>query len=253
MRSFSLGEASPGKWAWIEHLQSRYDSPVEVAKVWDLPISPTYEISWYRMVRLNTWFNPIDTEQADADMKSFMYDIADQWYRLHYELIRKHDPNHLILGDKNWITWHFDYVLEALAKYVDVVSIQAYGPWAADKKVIDRIYAAPGKPIYNGDGTYAYVNEHQQEWGVKGDWTGAKNIEDVATMYKETMEGMMSTPYIIGWHHCGYLQQWDESERGDDPMNENGFLDPFENYIEEWTDVIKDVNSKTLEIHIKAK
>ena len=22
---------------------------------------------------------------------------------------------------------------------------------------------------------------------------------------------MMATPYYIGWHHCGYMEQWDEA------------------------------------------
>ncbi len=245
----TLGETSAGKWAWVEHLQSRYGSPVEAAKVWGLPISPTYGISWYKMARLNTWFDPADAEKADADMNSFMYKIADQWYRLHYELIRKYDPNHLILGDKNWYAWHYDYVLEALGKYVDVVTIQAYGRWIHDKKVADKIFAATGKPIYNGDGCFAFANEHQQKWSVKGAKTDAKNLGDVARLYEETLRGMMATPYVLGWHHCGFIQQWDSSERGDSPMNETGFVDPFENHYTEWTDVIREVNGKVEELH----
>ncbi|MDZ8119087.1 hypothetical protein [Pontiella agarivorans] len=249
----TLGEASPGKWAWVKHLQSRYDSPVEAAQVWGMPISPTYGISWYRMVRQVTWFEPVDAKRADADMKSFMPQIADQWYRLHYELIRKYDPNHLIFGDKNWITWHYPYVLDALAKYVDVVSIQAYGRWADDKKVTDHIFEVTGKPIFNGDGSHGVANEHQQEYGVKGFRTGAENIKEVAALYKETVEQMMATPYVVGWHHCGCLQQWDPAERGDSPKNENGFMDPFENYITEWTDVIRDTNAKVVQLHEKAE
>ena len=248
-----LGEASPGKWKWIEHLQSRYDSPETVAEVWGLPVSPTYGISWHRMSRLNTWFNPKDPEKADADMKSFMYVIADQWYRLHHDMIRKYDPNHLILGDKNMIMWHYEWVLPALKKYVDVVSIQAYGRWEADSKLAGRIYEATGKPIYNGDGSHSFVNEHQQKEGTKGFRTGANNYQEVAELYKETLQGMMGDPYIIGWHHCGYLQQWDPAERGDSPRNENGFLDPFENYITEWTDVIRDINAKASKLHENSK
>jgi len=248
-----LGETSPGKWAWVKHLQSRYDTPEEVAEVWGLPVSPTYGISWYHMTRLNTWFDPVDVRRADADMNSFMYKIADRWYRLHYELIRKHDPNHLIMGDKNWITWHFDYVLEALEKYVDVVSIQAYGRWSEDRVTVDKIFAAVGKPIFNGDGCHSFVNEHQHEYGIKGSRTGAKNLAEVAALYQETVEEMMATPYVIGWHHCGFMEQWDPSERGDSPMNENGFMDPFENYHTEWTDVIREVNSKAAKLHEAAK
>lgn len=248
-----LGEASPGKWKWIEHLQSRYESPLDVAKVWGLPTSPTYGISWYKMSRLNTWFNPVDSKRADDDMKSFMYLIAEQWYRTHYELIRKYDPDHLILGDKNWITWHYPWVLAALKKYVDVVAIQAYGRWSEDSPVIEEIFKATGKPIFNGDGCFGFAGPNQQEYGVKGWRTQAKSLGEVADFYKETMESLMRTPYIVGWHHCGFLEQWDASERGDAPRNENGFMDPFENFHTEFTNVVKEVNSRAVQLHENAK
>ncbi len=250
---FPLGEASPGKWKWVEHLQSRYESPLDVAKVWGLSTSPTYGISWYKMLRLNTWFNPTDAAKADEDMRSFMYLVAEQWYRIHYDLIRKYDPNHLILGDKNWITWHYPWVLSALEKYVDVVAIQAYGRWSEDSPVIEEIFAATGKPIFNGYGCYGFAGPNQQEYGVKGWRTQAKNLGEVADFYKETMESMMRTPYIVGWHHCGFLEQWDASERGDSPRNENGFMDPFENFHEEFVDVVRKVNARAVRLHEKAE
>ena len=74
----------------------------------------------------------------------------------------------------------------------------------------------------------------------------------MANLYQETLEGMMAKPYVIGWHHCGYLQQWDESERGDAPRNENGFLDPFEKKITTWTDVIRETNAKATGLHAEA-
>lgn len=247
-----LGEASPGKQEWISHLKSRHGSAEEAARIWGLPVSPTYGISWSRMLRLVDWTEPADPAVAGDDMESFMHIIADQWYRLHYQLIRKYDPNHLILGDKNGITWHYDWVLPALKKYVDVVTIQAYNNWEIDGKTAARIYRATGKPIYNGDGSHSFVNEHQIELGTKGFRTGATNYAEVAALYQETLEAMMDDPHIIGWHHCGYLQQWDDAERGDSPRNENGFLDPFENYIAEWTYVIREVNGRASQLHAKS-
>ena len=82
--------------------------------------------------------------------------------------------------------------------------------------------------------------------------TGAKTIEDVATKYEEMLRGMMATPYYIGWHHCGFMEQWDDAERGDSPRNENGFLDPLEKHRTQWTDVLKAINPKSAELHAAA-
>lgn len=244
-----LGEASPGKLRWLEHLKQRYPNAEAAAKVWGMPISPTYGISWKEMSRQMDWSNSTDAATAKKDMLTFMPIIAEQWYGLHERLIRKHDPNHLILGDKNMVMWHYDFMLPAVKKYVDVVCVQAYGPWEKDRKLCDMIYEVTGKPIFNGDGCFGLAGPEQQEWGVKGFRTGAKTIEDVARLYEEMLRGMMSTPYYIGWHHCGYMEQWDEAERGDSPRNENGFLDPLEKHRTQWTEVLRAINPKALELH----
>lgn len=248
-----LGESSPGKMKWLEHLASRYPNAESAANAWGMPISPTYGISWEEMARQVDWTDPTDVSAAKKDMASFMPIIAKQWYAMHEEILRRHDPNHLILGDKNMVMWHYDFVLPAIKEHVDVVCVQAYGPWGKDKKLSDMIYQATGKPIFNGDGCFGYAGPNQQEWGVKGFRTGAKSVRDVASLYEGMLRGMMSTPYYIGWHHCGYLEQWDASERGDAPRNENGFLDPFEKPRTQWTDVLKSINPRAWELHSAAK
>ena len=248
-----MGESSPGKLRWLEHLKQRYPSAEAAARVWGMPVSPTYGISWKEMARQMDWSNVTDVASAKKDMLAFMPIIAEQWYGLHERLIRNHDRNHLILGDKNMVMWYYDFMLPAVKKHVDVVCVQAYGPWEKDRKLSGMIYEATGKPIFNGDGCFGLAGPNQQEWGVKGFRTGAKTIEDVAAKYEEMLRGMMSTPYYIGWHHCGYMEQWDEAERGDSPRNENGFLDPTENHRTQWTDVLKDVNPKAAKLHEAAK
>ncbi|MFK7817753.1 MAG: hypothetical protein AB8G99_03460 [Planctomycetaceae bacterium] len=244
-----LGEASPGKQRWLRHLATRYKNAEAVATVWNLPISPTYGVSWDDLARQIDWTKPTDARAAKADMLAFMPIIVEQWYSLHKQILRRHDPNHLILGDKNMTNWHHDWLLPSLKRHVDVICVQGYGRWADEAKLYERIYKATGKPIFNGDGCYGLADDHQQEWGVKGFRTGAKSLEDVANMYEETMTGMMQTPYVVGWHHCGYLQQWDASERGDSPRNENGFLDPMETYRTVLTRKVKAINLKAHALH----
>lgn len=248
-----LGEASPGKQRWLELLKERYDSPAAAAETWGLRISPTYGITWADMARRVDWTNPADSEKADADMRAFLHLIADQWYRLHRRLLLQHDPNHLIFGDKQMINLTHPWVIEALKQHVDAICVQTYGRWADDGPVMEQLYAATGKPIFNGDGCFSFAQPEQQEWGVKGFRTGARSVAEVAEFYRETLELMMADPHLIGWHHCGYLQQWDQAERGDSPRNENGFLDPFETPYEEWTTVIREVNARAAKLHQNAQ
>ena len=58
---------------------------------------------------------------------------------------------------------------------------------------------------------------------------------------------------MIGWHHGGYMEQWDASERGDSPRNDNGFMDPFENHHPELAGVMKHENARVAELHHVSK
>ena len=249
----SLGVAAPGKKAWIDHLKERYASAADVADVWGLDYIKLYGIAWKEFYKITDWTNPIDSVKVTADMRSFMGKIAERWYKLHYDAIKKHDQNHLIIGDKSDISTYQDFLLPALKKYIDVIAIQSYNVWSEDKATTDWLYKELGKPLFNGDGSFAFVHPNQSENKVKGWWTGAKNMQDVISMYKAQLEMMMAESYVVGWHHCGMLQQWDGSARGDVPSNENGFMDPFENYYTEWTDIIRKMNSETIELHEEAK
>lgn len=239
-----LGEYAPGKRAWIEHLKRYYTSADEAARAWGIPVSGTYGISWDTLARLNTWFQPVDPERAREVLTAFMGKIATQWYRLHHDEIRKADPNHLILGDKSMVNRFRAWLLPALARYVDVVLIQSYNHFDKDREMMDWIHQETGKPLLNGDGSFGFANPHQQKYSVKGSWTNSTSVADVAEKYRQYLEATVKRPYMIGWHHCGYLEQWDDSERGDVNSNENGFLDPFENEYTAWTNVIREGNQQ---------
>lgn len=244
------GEHTPGKVAWIAHLQSAFSSAAEAARAWGIPVSRSYGISWDYLARLDTWFNPVDRLRAREIAAAFMRKIAERWYKLHHDEIRKADPDHLILGDKTLVGMFRDWLLPILAEYVDVVLIQSYNPFEQDRDILDWIHRETGKPLLNGDGSFGYVNPHQQKFKVKGAHTNSRNVADVAQKYRHYLEATVARPYMLGWHHCGYLEQWDSAERGDVNSNENGFLDPFENEYQVWTDVIRAANRRARAQHL---
>ena len=126
----AMGDSSPGKQRWLQYLATRYESAEAAATVWSLPISPTYGVSWDDLARQIDWTKPADHAAAKGDMLGFMPIIVEQWYSLHKEILRKHDPHHLILGDKNMSNWHHDWLLPSLKRHVDVICTQGYGRWA---------------------------------------------------------------------------------------------------------------------------
>ena len=244
-----LGAHNEGKKQWIKLLKKNHGSPDKVAGIWGLKKKSAYKVTWENLLRNHNWFNPKIKKKAKNDMVSFMKMIATKWYQLHYQIIKKYDQNHLILADKNMIDSYNSWLIDPLKNYVDVIVIQSYNLFSEDTKITDWIYKKTGKPIFNGDGSFAFVRKEQKKLKVKGWWTGSKNIKDVAFKYKLSLNNMMKKNYMIGWHHCGILEQWDTAERGDVSSNENGFMDPYENFHTDLTNVMKKVNSKAIELH----
>lgn len=144
-----------------------------------------------------------------------MQGVAERWYGLHEEYIRQYDEKHLILGDKqNDIPeWLFPF----LEEYVDVTLIQTYEPFEAGSK------------------GYHFDTE-----------------EEVGEAYRRYVRKSLKQPYMLGWHHCGVLEQWDDSERGDIETSETGFLDPYENEYTAITDRIEEVNRMADQWHADA-
>ena len=54
---------------------------------------------------------------------------------------------------------------------------------------------------------------------------------------------------LWGWR----VEVIDENNCKGAPKDENGFMDPFENYYEPWTDVIREVNAKAHLLHERAQ
>ena len=174
--------------------------------------------------------------------------IAERWYSVHCKFIRQHDPNHLILGDTLENLANFpDWLLPIVKKYVDVVFIQAFSPFDLQQPHLIRLYEAIGKPIINGDSSFG-VPKPPHQTRVKG-WR-VKNLKEMGEYYYAYLEGIMSLPFMLGWHHCGFMEQWDGAKPKDAAtVNENGFMDPFEKPYEEVLTQVILANSKAVEWH----
>jgi hypothetical protein len=229
-----------GKQEWIDVLRERYEDTAEVATVYGLEVD-----SWDEFRGTTDWFAPTDNEAVREDLLELMKGVADRWYGLHHEHIRQFDEKHLLLGDKqNFIP---EWLLPFLEEYVDITLIQKYEPFEAHREKTRKIYEETGNPVVNGDGSFSVVRSEQAEQGCKG--YHLDTGEAVGEAYANYLKKSLAEPYMLGWHHCGMLEQWDGSGRGDIVTSETGFLDPFENEYEAITDRIKEANERAAQWH----
>lgn len=65
------------------------------------------------------------------DKEAFLRLICDRWHQVYCEAIRRYDPNHLILGDRNTLYLQpppKPWALHIMRRYLDVLSVNVMGP-----------------------------------------------------------------------------------------------------------------------------
>lgn len=245
----SLGSEAAGKQAWIRILKDNHDSASAAAEVYSLENLD----SWEDLAKVTDWpIKPNDIPKVQKDAEEMLIALADKWYGLHHELIRKYDPNHLLLGDKHDVGYdksvHMipDGILDVIGKYNDVLMIQYYS-FYTDKHnaTLQKLHSGTGLPIINGDHSYSYKSpKHTKIKGLE-----LESHEAVANEYRLYMKGIMEDhPYMLGWWYCGYIEQW--APAGTKQLGQQcGFFNPFGEPNNELLPVVKEANLNATKWH----
>ena len=131
------------------------------------------------------WFDPakLGTDAGERELG----DMAERYYRVIHDAIRRYDPVHLLLGDRYEAMEPLpDIILQAAIPYVDVTSLQYFS--TADRIVPDlaRWHRLTGKPTLLADACAPGRDPR---------------------MYAPMIRGLRDAPSCIGWHVCGaYLR-----------------------------------------------
>jgi hypothetical protein len=241
-----LGPAAPGKRQWIDVLRGNHASPEQAARAYGAAFR-----TWEQAGELTDWPAPADAAASAADCAGVLVAMVERWYELHCGCLREHDDGHLILGDKLHSPADIPpAVLETVARHVDVLFLQWYAPFEQQRDTLLRLHAATGKPILNGDSSFAVAKPPHQT-RVKGYMVDS--LAAVGRHYHDYVRGIMSLPFMLGWHHCGWVEQWDGARAGSGlPLNENGLMDPFERPYEAVVERVIEANSQAAAWHAGA-
>jgi hypothetical protein len=155
--------------------------------------------TWVHTRSETHWRGPMfDPERLESEAgRDELFELAERYYEVTHDAIRRYDPHHLILGDR--YEAHAPLPLEivkAADPYVDVFSFQAF-----KKPVEDMIkwHEATGKPVLMADGA-AKRETITDDSGTYRD--GAYSTVD-GQWYADTVEGLLQNPGAIGAHLCG--------------------------------------------------
>lgn len=159
----------------------------------------------------------IRSQVNDAYCEEFAGIVADYYYRIVSKSIRKYDANHLYLGSRlHGSPKNTESIIRAAGRYCDVVSINYYGAWSPDLKLMDNWGDWAKKPFI--------ITEFYTKAMDSGlaNTTGAgftvHTQQDRGYAYQNFCLGLLKSKNCVGWHWFKY-QDNDPEAKGVDPSN----------------------------------
>jgi len=184
-----------------------------------------------------------DSLAIPSDKSDFLRLIARQYFKVTAQAIRKHDPNHLILGCR-FAGYAPDEVLEGMGEFVDVVSYNIYSPLPPTDR-LERIHRLTGKPVMITE--YSFKAMDSGLPNTKGAGEPVETQQDRAEGYERFVTAALSLPYMVGLH---WFEHADEPAEGRfDGENSNyGVVNIADEAYAILTDRMSAVNAKAIEI-----
>jgi hypothetical protein len=180
---------------------------------------------WIHARPQNEWRGPMfDPELLKtAAGRKELTELAHRYYKTTHDAIRRHDPHHLILGDRYEANAPIAMeVIEAALPFVDVLSLQDFRD---PVRHLHDWHRKTGKPVLLADAA-------RMKWMTKpGDFT-----RNEGGWYAETVAELFKNPGCIGFHLCGAYQR--------NRARRYGLLDEQEKPDEENVAIMKAANEE---------
>lgn len=168
-------------------------------------------------------------------------DIAEAYYRTAVEAIRRHDPHHLVLGDRYGTqTGVPDAVLDAMAPHVDVLSAQTF-PGLEPARIqaaceeIDRWQQRTGLPVLIADtGNWCPTPMNPERVG------SARDQAERGEGYARLADAFAARDWCLGWHWCSWVEN---------PLRGFGLKDPWDKPYDDLVSVVAETNRRLTAAH----
>ena len=219
----NLGPNAAGKQAYVKTMSKIYRDRIAD---FNATYGTTFK-SFDALAAAREWRPQTRLSNAEEtrDNTKFLQAVVEKYYQMARDAIRRHDPNHLFVGDKiNANTDSIDTVLPITSKYTDVIFYQAYARYEVQQPALDRWSAITDKPKINGDSAFTMVTETMpRPYGPIAD-----NLEQRAAWTEEFFRKAFARPDFVGWHYCGLIDASQKVARKQDRQH-SGLLDGYGN------------------------
>jgi len=182
-------------------------------------------------------------------MRKFLGLMAQRYYQLVHDVIRKYDRRALILGDR-YQSFYYPEVARAAAPWVDAVSTNLNASWNDGSYLhcyLDTLHQLTGKPILVSEIYMAARENASGSRNSKGIFPVVTDQQERAAALRTTLVALARTPYVLG---MDWFQYFDEPPLGRDDGEDFdfGLVDIHDRPYGEVTDVFASMDLPSLKL-----
>jgi hypothetical protein len=160
------------------------------------------------------------SQLTDEDTSLFLGLVAAEYGRVTREAIRRHDPNHLILGCR-FAGYPGDTVLQGVGPYFDIVSFHSYSATAPVER-LQQITKITGKPTMITEFSFKAMDSGLPN--TKGAAKPVATQEDRANGFAAYVQALATLPGCVGFHWFEYRDEPKEGRRLDGENSNYGVV-----------------------------
>ena len=148
-------------------------------------------------------------KEGYAAIDEFVHLLAQRYYQLAQDSIRRYDQHHLILGDR-FAAWYPQSVARAAGPYVDVISINTGADWRDGQIspfLLETLHSITGKPILVSE---FYMCAQENRSGNKNPgaiFPTVRTQRERAAAFRVNLKSLAELPYVIGAHWFQYSDE----------------------------------------------
>jgi hypothetical protein len=224
----------PAKQAFVDDLKAKYSTIERLNQAWG-----TTHASWQALLDCKTQPNK---EKAHDDLQAFASRLADQYFRLCHETVKRLAPQQLYLGCR--FAWSNETAIRAAAKYCDVLSFNLYRYTIADFRLPEGV----DKPVVVGEFHFGALDRGMFHTGLRP----TENQAARAEAYRSYVTGALTHPCFVGTH---WFQFGDQATTGrnDGENYQIGFIDVCDTPYPETVQACREVGYSLYKTRLEAK
>ncbi len=185
---------------------------------------------------------------TDDDRSEFLGMLAEEYARVTSEAIRRHDPNHLVLGCR-FAGYAGDSAMRAVGRHFDVISYHSYSAQAPVER-LEQVAKLSGKPVMITEFSFKAMDSGLPN--TKGAAKPLATQQERADGFARYVAALAALPYAVGYHWFEYRDEPKEG-RFDGENSNYGVVHIDFSPWEVLTARMKEVNTGIEKVHAGGK